>query len=105
MPCSNVSDKFYILIILGMMGFFIYWYKDNIFECKQCKNIDYKKNKQSIKKHKKKNKSVSFKIEKKNEILPNDTDNASDVSSLDSLDSSDHAIKSKDDSDIDTLDV
>lgn len=103
---ANSNDKFYIIIILGMIGFFIYWYqtKLNITEsCSKCKYKESKEKNHTRKKHiekkKKLNKVVSFKIDADKKKKETDTD----ISSLESLDSSDH-LASKE-SDIDTLDI
>ena len=104
---ASSNDKFYIIIILGMIGFFIYWYQtklNNITDsCANCKYKESKEKKHIRNKHrekkKKPNKVVSFKIDTEKQKKETDTD----ISSLDSLDSSDH-LASKE-SDIDTLDV
>tara|TARA_B110000908_G_C9832001_1_gene261745 strand:- start:195 stop:494 length:300 start_codon:yes stop_codon:yes gene_type:complete len=98
-----IDDKLYIVLVLVLVGIFIYWYQkriDNI-ECQKClkrKNRRRNKRKPNVDIAKKSVlKTVRFK------------DNETDVS-LDSLDSSDHIglVSNNDDNDsksCDTLDI
>lgn len=103
---SDGNDKIYIIIILVMIGGFIYWYQtklDTHNECKKCnrrkkqvKNCAKYENPKIKNKSEKKKKKVTFKNE--------DTD-----ISLDSLDSSDQekysSKRSNNKNDMDSLDM
>jgi hypothetical protein len=89
-----VSDKLYIVLVLSIIGLFIYWYQKNLAPpvCQKC--IKRKNRKRHSKNNKK---TVRFK------------DNDTDIS-LDSLDSSDHLgdVSNDDENDsksCDTLDI
>jgi len=77
---GNNYDKLYIIIILGMIGAFVYWFqtqKEKKIYCSRCKNKLKQKQTEQIKKSKK----VRFQEEQ--EII---TDN---YSSLDSAENQD----------------
>ena len=85
---SESNDKIYIIIILLMIGYFIYWYqsKDHT-RCPFCKEKkEHKKHISSSKKQKSKKRNSSS---KKNKNHVEFVDNESDVS-LESLDNSDN---------------
>ncbi len=91
---TESNDKIYIIIILGMVGLFVYWYHTqhkNGNNCKKCEFMTNNKKKKKMDINKKQR--VSFK--KTNRVINYDTeiddDNNSDVS-LDSLDTNDRSI-------------
>lgn len=98
------DDKLYIIVILAMVGIFMYYYQTHIKNnlCRKCKKRKYKKNKSKKKLDddiKPILKNVKFK------------DNESEIS-LDSLESSEHVARNnnKNDNDndsrsCDTLDI
>ena len=96
-----IDDKLYIVIVLAIVGMFVYWYQkrmDNM-ECRKCIKRKNRSNKR--KKTRNKNKSILKTVRFK--------DNDTDIS-LDSLDSSDHlgSVSNNDDNDsksCDTLDI
>lgn len=117
------NDKLHIIIILGMIGFFIYWYQnciDNQIECKRCiqrdrkKRKKYKKIKGNLLNSKELNTNIINKdlnknigIIKKEKKTVRFEDEESEIS-LDSLDSSDKVESSTltDESEsCDTLDI
>lgn len=80
---SDSNDKIYIIIILAMVGFFVYFYQskiDAIYEKTRCMKCE---------RHKKKKKKKIVKHNDESEI------------SLDSLDTSDKGNKDKDTASID----
>lgn len=120
---TESNDKLYIIIILAMIGFFIYWSQKNAnIECDECKKrkLRYEKNKNTEKKHTK----YIKKIENDNEIIrenmksvnsvpkkktvrfedPNDDGSDISLESLNSIDRSEHK-KTTDDESSATLDI
>lgn len=123
------NDKLYIIVILGMIGFFIYWYQtrlDDPPECRRCKKSDKRNRRNRSRNSKDRDRyEVAVKETENRTLRPSikksrkpptisvrfkeDADNDSDIS-LDSLDSSDKVGSSEglDDDDTqscDTLDI
>jgi len=74
-------DKLYIIIILGLIGAFVYWFqtqKEKVLYCSRCKNKV--KPRHSLRKHEQK----KVRFNNKDEFI---SDNQESIDSLDSADS------------------
>ena len=77
-------DKLYIIIILGLIGAFVYWFqtqKDKVLYCSRCKNkVKPRHSHLSLRKHEQKR----VRFNEKEEFI---NDNQESIDSLDSADS------------------
>ena len=89
---SDTNDKLYIVIILGIIGFFIYWYQThNKMACNNCNTMKKSSNNKNKRTHRRKEKYNDDKKKKnvrfRNPV--NDEDSIVSLASLDSIDRND----------------